>query len=233
MNFRSLAITLLLVAMQLLAHAHTIWIETSNKGQIGKEQQVKIFFGEYSDGKPSKTAKWFSDLKDYKLMMTAPDGKVTELNKNQDSVFYFARFTPEQEGVYTFWLDHEVKDVFKDMKITYTAGTYVSVKGKQQAIVGKGRYQVMLPNAQKNDAIIILKDGKPHAGATVNLEQAGNKDGMPVQTDKDGKLVLPKGLKGNYLLELSTPAKVDNGMHNGKAYKTHYLNYTYLLELQG
>jgi len=231
MNFRSLVITLLLLITQLFAHAHTIWIEASNKGQIGKEQQVKIFFGEYSDGKPTKTAKWFSDLKDYKLMMTAPDGKVTELNKNQDSAFYFANFTPDQEGVYTFWLDHEVKDVFKDMKITYTAGTYVSVKGKQQAIVGKGRYQVMLPNAQKSNAIIVLKDGKPYAGATVNLEQVGNKDGIPVQTDKDGKLLLPKGLNGNYLLELSTPTKVDNGMHNGKEYKTHYLNYTYLLEL--
>lgn len=231
MNFRFLAITLLLVMTQIAAKAHTIWMEASNKGQIGQAQQVKIFFGEYSDGKPTKTARWFSDLKEYKLMMTAPDGKTTELNKNQDSAYYFATFTPDQEGVYTFWLDHEVKDVFKDMKITYTAGTYVSVKGKQPATVGKGRYQVMVPDARKNNALIILKDGKAHANETVNLEQVGNKEGIQVQTDKEGKLVLPKGLKGDYLLELSTPTKVDNGMHNGKEYKTHYLNYTYFLSL--
>lgn len=232
MNFKSLVLTLALALIHLFAHAHTIWIETTAKGQLGKEQEIHIFFGEYSDGKPTKTARWFSDLKDYKLMMTAPDGTISELGKAQDSTFYKATFTPAQEGVYTFWLDHEVKDVFKEMKITYTAGAFVAVKGKKEAVkVGQGRYQVEVPNPQKPGNILILKDGKPHAGATLNLEQIGNKDGLQVLTDKDGKLLLPKNAKGNYLVELSIPTKVENGLHHDKPYTTHYLNFTYFLQL--
>lgn len=231
MKLRSIILTLFLLWAYTFSFAHTLWIEAGTKGQLGKAQQVNIFFGEYSDGKPTKTEKWFSNLKDCKLMMTAPDGSITELKKEQDSLFYKATFIPQQEGVYIFWLDHEVKDVFKEMKITYTAGAFTVVKSKKEAIVGKGRYQLMLPDTRKSNTIIVLKDGNPHADALLNLEQAGNKDGVQVQTDREGKVVLPKGLKGNYLVELSIPEKVDNGMHHGKAYTTHYLNFTYLLQL--
>ncbi|WP_158605994.1 DUF4198 domain-containing protein [Taibaiella sp. KBW10] len=232
MNVKSLVFTLVLATAHLFTHAHTMWIEAANKGQLGKAQDIKIFFGEYSDGKPTKTVKWFSDLKEYKLMATAPDGTVSELGKVQDSTFYKASFTPTQEGTYTFWLDHEVKDVFKEMKITYTAGAFVTIKGKKEAAtIGKGRYQIKVPNPQKANTIVVLKDGKPHANATLNLEQVNHKEGQQVQTDQEGKLILPKTMKGAYLVELPIPTKVENGLHHDKPYATHYLNFTYLLQL--
>ena len=52
------ALLLCLFSSQLLT-ANEMWIESKAQGNIGQAQEVKIFFGEFSWGKPTPAAKWF------------------------------------------------------------------------------------------------------------------------------------------------------------------------------
>lgn len=108
-----------------LSKAHTIWIESAYQGHIGQEQQVHIYFGEFSIDMITPTQKWFSDLADCKLMLIAPDGQKTTLTKSQEDNAYTASFTPESEGWYLLYIEHPVKDLYEGMRITYQAMTWV------------------------------------------------------------------------------------------------------------
>ena len=83
-----------------VSKAHTMWIESSYQGHIGQEQQVKIFFGEFSIDMITPAQKWFSDIADCELMLLTPDGARRTLSKVREENCYTASFTPESEGWY-------------------------------------------------------------------------------------------------------------------------------------
>lgn len=214
--------------------AHTMWVQVAPSGKKGVPQQVKVFFGEFSWGQPTQTAKWFSDIKDYRLMVTAPDGTTTELTqKQQDSLCYITEFTPDQDGVYTFWFHHEVKDVYKDKKLTYTSAAFLNVNAgkKDQVTLGQGQYQLSVPNPKKPDHIIYLDGGKAAANQVLEIVQEGNKEGLTVMTNDKGEIQFPKDWKGNYLIEIPDSKKVDPTDHNGKVYEYDYKTFSYYLNL--
>lgn len=69
---------LMLVASPSL-FAHALWIETKATGTKGKTQEISVFFGEFSDNDITASAKWFSDLKDFSLVVISPSKKETKL----------------------------------------------------------------------------------------------------------------------------------------------------------
>ena len=87
MKFSRLLLVSLFLSGAQQASAHEMWIESKAQGSVGAAQEVNVFFGEYSWGKPTPTAKWFSDIADCKLMLTAPDGKTQLLEKNKEEFF--------------------------------------------------------------------------------------------------------------------------------------------------
>lgn len=117
----------LLLIITHLSKAHTMWIESSYQGYIGQEQQVKIYFGEFSINMITPAQKWFSDIADCKLMLLTPDGEKKALSKAREENFYTASFTPEAEGWYLVYLEHLVKDLYQGMRITYQALSWVKV----------------------------------------------------------------------------------------------------------
>lgn len=68
---------MLVASPQLFAHA--LWIETKATGTKGKAQEISIYFGEFSDNDITKADKWFSDLKDFSLVVISPSKKETKL----------------------------------------------------------------------------------------------------------------------------------------------------------
>ncbi|RRD59304.1 hypothetical protein [Tannerella forsythia] len=117
----------LLLIIPHVSKAHTMWIESSYQGNVGQEQQVKVFFGEFSIDMITPTKKWFSDIADCKLMLLSPNGEKKALSKAQEENCYTASFTPEAEGWYLIYLEHRVKDLYEGMRITYQALSWVKV----------------------------------------------------------------------------------------------------------
>lgn len=217
-----------------LTYAHTMWMQANNTADKGSEQEIKVFFGEFSWGKPSNTAKWFSDIKDYQLMVTEPDGTTAILSKKrQDSLYYVTDFTPAQKGVYTFSFKHVVADVYKDKKITYISSAYIAVDGgkKDQLVVGEGTYQLSIPDPAKPTHIIYLVDGKPAPDMELEIAKENSKDVLTVKTNDKGELQFPKEWKGNFLIELPDSKQVAPTEHNGQTYEYDYKVFCYYVVL--
>lgn len=217
--------------ISMVAGAHTMWIEIKGNGKLGEPQEVRVFFGDYSWGNPTKTAKWYSDISDYSLVLTAPDGTTTVLSERlKDTAYYASSFVPQQAGVYKVAFSHAVKDVYKDKKLTYAAAGYVLVgKAKAKAVtLTEGKFSLVWKDAGQEKRFIYMEEGQPKANATLSLVKEGEKDKTyTVSTDSKGQLVFPKTLKGNYLLELTDSEKVSKTGFNGKEYEFDYKEFTY------
>ncbi|RYD98519.1 MAG: hypothetical protein EOP54_07410 [Sphingobacteriales bacterium] len=231
----SVALSFMLVMMSVAAGAHTMWIEIKGNGKIGETQDVRVFFGDYSWGNPTKTAKWYSDIAEYALVLTAPDGTTTELSdRAKDSAYYESSFVPKEPGVYKVSFSHPVKDVYKDKKLTYAAAAYVLVgKAKTKAVtLSEGKFSLVWKDAAQKKQVVYMEDGQPKANVSLSLVKEGEKDKTySVSTDSKGQLVFPKELKGNYLLELTDSEKVNKTEFNGKEYEFDYKEFTYRVSL--
>ncbi len=235
LKLSSLALSFAFVLLSLAANAHTMWIEIKGNGKIGTAQEVFVFFGDYSWGNPTKTAKWYSDISEYKLMLTAPDGTMMELeDRSKDSVAYISRFVPEQAGVYKVSFSHPVKDIYKDKKLTYAAAAYLLVgKPKDKAVtLSEGKFGLVWKDAAQKKQVVYIEEGQPKANVSLSLVKEGEKDKTySVSTNSKGQLVFPKALKGNYLLELTDSEKVNKTGFNGKEYEFDYKEFTYQISL--
>lgn len=231
----ALLLSIFLIISSLGATAHTMWIELKGNGKIGETQDVRVFFGDYSWGNPTKTAKWYSDIAEYSLVLTAPDGTTKVLgDRAKDSSFYESSFIPEQAGVYKVSFSHAVKDVYKDKKLTYAAAAFVLVgKAKAKtATLTEGKFSLVWKDAAQKKQVVYMENGQPKADVSLSLVKEGEKDQTyAVKTDSKGQLIFPKEWKGNYLLELTDSEKVNKTAFNGKEYEYDYKEFTYRLSL--
>ncbi|WP_344852447.1 DUF4198 domain-containing protein [Pedobacter jeongneungensis] len=218
------------------AFAHALWIETSAMGKKGQPQDVKVFFGEYEHNEPDTAAKWFSNLKDFKLVLTAPNGTTKVLTTSPDVLFYKASFTPDQDGTYKISVVHEVAAVYEKAKIEYYAFADVAV--------GASKINTVFPA----DAALTIRPDK-HAlkvGETAVHEVIYNKTpfanqkltvvgpdkkGQPTETDAQGKFTFKPATKGSYFLEAFTEDKTP-GKLNGKDYEKIWHLVTYTTEVK-
>jgi hypothetical protein len=216
-----------------LLSAHEMWIETKPMGAIGVPQEVKVFFGEFSWNKPTPAAKWFSDIADCKLVLTAPDGKTEILEKRKEEDCYKASFTPKESGVYKLSFVHVIKDVYKEMKLTYVSAAVVNVSAPKEGstIVGEGHYQLKINNDELAKGhpthFTVMEGDKVYAKDMVeisNLDSATRN----LTTDDKGMLAFPAEWKGGQLIQLSFPVKVEGQKeHNGKPYTNDYTVFTF------
>ncbi|WP_199120609.1 hypothetical protein [Pedobacter sp. ASV28] len=227
-------LTLLLLSIALVANSygHALWIETSTKGQKGVSQKVKIFFGEYASKETDSTAKWFSNLKDFKLLLTGPNGNTQELSPTANVLYYEATFTPKEEGHYTLSIVHHVKDLYENAKIDYYALANV--------FVGKAT----INNALRNDLALSIQPSKPVFGISqdnphlvkLNHTPFKNKKITVVgpdqksetqETNARGVLNFIPKQKGIYFLEAFYEEE-KKGTYEGKNYEKvwHVVTYT-------
>ncbi|MEI9910329.1 MAG: hypothetical protein WDO71_12095 [Bacteroidota bacterium] len=160
---------------QLLAHA--LWIETKPTGTKGKSQEVKIYFGEFADKGISLTEKWFSDLKDFSLVLITPDKKEIKLSPIAKTDYYSAQFTPAIDGVYTLVMHHIAKDVYGIMKLDYNSSATVVVGNQfegNDAYINNNiisLFSVSAFSAKKSSdlKLLALYDKKPSARQEVKV----------------------------------------------------------------
>jgi uncharacterized GH25 family protein len=214
------------------AFAHALWIETAATGKKGQAQEVKIFFGEYESGEPDSAAKWFSNLKDFKLVLTAPNGTTKVLTALPDVLFYKASFTPDQDGTYKLSIVHEVAAVYEKAKIEYYAFADVAVSTlkintsfpAQAALTIRPDKHALKAGETAVHQVIYNKE--PFASKKLTVV-GPDKKAQPTETDAEGKFTFKPAIKGNYFLEAFTEDKTP-GKLNGKDYDKiwHLVTYT-------
>lgn len=216
-----LALLFTLGSSQLFAHA--LWIETATKGKVGQEQQIKIYYGEYATNEREETAKWYSDVKDFTLWLTAPGKEKIKLSTTPGTNFYSASFTPKGDGQYVLTVSHEAKELGGTTKYEFLSAAIVTV-GKpapveHSAIPTSLSVYTMEAKTHQINAPIQLKavlNGQALANKTVSIfsPEGWNKEAT---TDENGILTFNPLWAGRYVLEVSTREKA-SGEHNGKAY---------------
>lgn len=229
-----LLILLSMSAVQLSAHA--LWIETKSTGKKGVAQEVKIFYGEYASNERDEIAKWYSDVKDFTLWLSAPGKEKIKLNTTGGTNFYSASFTPEQDGVYLLTVSHEAKDLGGTTKYEFSSVAAVSV-GNVNLINAQA-----VPNAIKvvaNEARIYkinapvqltaVSNGKPVPNKPVSVfsPEGWTKEFM---TDANGRVSFTPIWPGRYVLEFSNFEKTA-GEHRGQSYTALWQGATSSIEV--
>ncbi|MEE1946587.1 DUF4198 domain-containing protein [Pedobacter sp. KR3-3] len=235
---KKIALVLTLLALSSSgAFAHALWIETASTGKKGQAQEVKIFFGEYEENEPDSAAKWFSNLKDFSLVLTAPNGATKILTTVADVHCFKASFTPDQDGTYTLSVVHEVKAIYEHAKIEYYAFTHVAVGNapKINLTYPANALFTIRPSAAvvKAGASVphqVLYNKVPFATQKLTVVDTERKKQEPV-TDANGKFDFKPAQKGNYFLEAfkeeATPGELD-----GKKYDKVWHVVTYFVQAQ-
>ncbi len=217
--------------------AHALWIETSSNGKKGHSQEVKIFFGEYTTKDISETKKWFSNLRDFSLVLTAPNGTKTTLKATTDSLFFKASFIPNQDGTYLLSVVHSVKDLYQQAKLQYYALASVTV-GENA-----GLNQLFPPDASLTirPSKLLLKTNETALHQLIYNEQPLAKERITIispdqkklelETDKDGRFTFNPTQKGGYFLEAFAEDKT-SGKFDGKDYEKVWHVVTYFTEIK-
>ncbi|MBE8723674.1 DUF4198 domain-containing protein [Flavobacterium hungaricum] len=222
---------LMLVSAPIFAHA--LWIETKATGIKGKAQEISIYFGEFSDNDITKADKWFSDLKNFSLIVVSPSKKETKLSTKALDNKYQAFFTPTEDGVYTIVMQHTVGDVYGTMKLDYNSSATVVVGNKNAGntiAANSNKIAVFSENADtaKKDAKVTgvaSYDGAIAKEAKIKVI-APNGWEKELWTNDKGEFSFTPIWSGNYMVEYAHTDKA-SGEHNGKKYDEIWKMATY------
>lgn len=219
-------------------YAHALWIETKTTGTKGKPQEISVYFGEFSENDITKADKWFSDLKDFSLVVISPSKKEIKLKSTALENRYQAFFTPEEDGVYTVVMQHTVKDVYGTMKLDYNSSANIVVGGKStgnEATANSNKISVFSENAAtltKNNKVTAVA----HYNAALAKEQkikviAPNGWEKELWTNEKGEISFTPIWSGKYMIEFAQTEK-SAGEHNGKKYDEIWKMATYQINVK-
>lgn len=219
------------------AFGHALWIETASTGKKGQAQEVRIYFGEYEEKKTDSAAKWFSNLKDFSLVLTAPNGMTKILKATPDVHCFKAAFTPAQEGTYALSIVHEVKTIYEQAKIAYYAFAHVAV-GKapitHTAYPTNALFNIR-PSASTLEAAApvsyqLTYNKMPFAKEKVTVVDAAGKK-QETLTDAQGKFDFKPVQKGNGFFE-AFKEDPKPGNLDGQKYEKVWHVVTYFVQVQ-
>ena len=232
----TLFLFMLVASPQLFAHA--LWIETKATGTKGKAQEISVYFGEFSDNDITKADKWFSDLKDFTLVVISPSKKETKLTAKALDNKYQAFFTPDEDGVYTIVMHHKVKDVYGTMVLDYNSSATVTVgntiKGNEATantnIISVFAKDVTAAKQKTKININALYEGKEAKEQKMKVI-APNGWEKELWSNENGEVSFTPIWPGNYMVEFAYTEKA-SGDHNGKKYDEIWKMATYLISVK-
>ena len=227
---------MLVASPQLFAHA--LWIETKATGTKGEAQEISIYFGEFSDNDITKADKWFSDLKDFTLVVISPSKKETKLTSKALDNKYQAFFTPDEEGVYTIVMHHKVKDVYGTMVLDYNSSANVTVgnavKGNETVantnVISLFSKDVITAKQNTKINVNALYEGKIAKEQKMKVI-APNGWEKELWSNENGEVSFTPIWPGNYMVEFAYTEKA-SGEHNGKKYDEIWKMATYLITVK-
>lgn len=235
---KKLSFAVLTLLFSTSSFAHALWIKTQATGTKGKAQTIDIYFGEFADKDITKTAKWFSDIKDFTLVLITPSKKEIKLTAKALEDQYQAFFTPEEDGVYTLAMHHTVKDVYRTMKLDYNSSATVTVgsgsKGNEATFNTNiiSLFSKEVTAAKKNTKIIInaLYEGKIAKEQKMKVI-APNGWEKELWSNENGEISFTPLWSGNYMVEFAYTEKT-TGEHNGKKYDEIWKMATYFITVK-
>lgn len=108
---KTLLTCFLLTGVYMLFSSHFIWIETATVVTVGKEQLIKLFYGEIADNLIEQSGKKLEDVNGLKSFCINPKNEEKELSLAKQQDGYTTRFTPETGGVHQVLTTNNVREV--------------------------------------------------------------------------------------------------------------------------
>ena len=234
MNKKTLLLIALLTFGSIHLFGHALWIQTAGTAVKGQKHSVEILWAEDGKNELMPVDKWFSDMKDFTLLLTSPDGTKQQIPVTAGEDRYTAYFTPDKDGVYVLSIAHTAKDLGGDTKLEYNAMAIVNV-GKTAAIPSIDN-EVKLTGDFKNS----YKTGKTISLSYLYKNAPKEKIEVEVfapsgwnrtfETDAKGSIQLPLLWSGHYTVEASYYTEDESGSYNGKSFKSVWRCVTYTFD---
>lgn len=236
MKKSAILFVLAMVGMIAQTFAHALWIEAPFNASAGEKQTVKVFYGEYAHKELEKVNDWYSDVKEFKLILTAPDGTSAPLAATAHEDHFTAEFTPSQGGIYTLSIAHNPKF---DGDELYQFNTVARVQvGKLTTGADKQpkqdiTFQLVITEKYKVNKPInlaTLLKSVPTEGIGIEIVSPSGWN-THITTDKDGKATFTPLWKGVYMIEASK-YQSEQGTVNGVEHKNVWRCITYFVEVK-
>ena len=236
---KSIITIFLLVFAVAQSYAHYLWIETNPSGKIDQEQEVKVFYGEYTYGVIEKVnGEAFPKVKDFTLWIVDANGVKKQLKVTAKKNHYLARFTPKNNGTYTVVLDNNKIDVidytqydFGIFKTHYNSSAKIQVGEKISETIANNKNGITIKDISKTVDEIklqVLYKGKALKENEVKIYVA-DLWSKTLYTDKDGFISFKLPWKSKYILETTFNEKVP-GKFRGKEYQFIWHCATYCIK---
>lgn len=220
----------ILLVSAISAWAHALYIDTKSAGQKGKVHEVKIYYGEYADGKPETLAHWYSDVKSFTLWLVTPGNQKVQLKTDSAVDHFITSFTPEEEGAYQLVISHSAKDLGKSTVYQFNTHAIVTV-GKPVAVQPANQLAFSLEKGSVKEAVKVspVYKGQPcnDCKVTIISPSGWTKELSPVS----GVASFQPEVKGKYMIEVTRFDK-ETGEHHGKAFESIWRCATMLVELK-
>ncbi|MDO4695709.1 hypothetical protein [Porphyromonas sp.] len=126
-QFKLFIIATLLIFTSNVANAHTMWLETTTKAELGKEHSVSLYFGEFSMADRTPLKGWLAGMDQGTWEVLTPSGKVIKLTPKSADPCYTASFIPNEEGWYRIHYDCWVPQLWHGSKLHYQSIAWVHV----------------------------------------------------------------------------------------------------------
>lgn len=205
MNIKSFYTLLLCLVSFQFASAHALWIETQSNGKLNQKHTVKVFYGEYAEGLVDPIDKWYSDVKDFDLILIAPDGSKKTLEKTAASDHFEASFVPTENGSYVLSVVKAAKEAYETMKFEFSSTAFVQVgngSNKINTLPFHVESTVKNPKVGSNLEVLVLENGQAENEREV-IVMGPEGWTKTLHTDNQGKASFKPLVKGKYIIEAS------------------------------
>lgn len=236
---KSILFLVFTLSVSLAANAHALWIETNGTGEIGKEQAIRIYYGEYSyDVIETVGNDAFKKVENFKLWVVEPSGKKSALVVSKKEDHFLAKYTPKAAGVYTIALDNNDIEV-----IDYTQYDFGIFKTHYQSLskftVGESNRPTVLPENkglfiqdvtdQPGDEVSlkVFYQGEVLVETEVEVAISGNWT-KTVYTDENGIAHFTMPWSTKYFIEVTKKEEVP-GQFKGEEYEFIWHCATYMV----
>ncbi|NJB72695.1 putative GH25 family protein [Saonia flava] len=220
--------TLLTVMASMQSFAHYLWVETSPTGKLGQEQEIRVYFGEYTYGVIEEVeGEAFPPVSNFTLWVLNTNGKKTVLKTKAKENYYVAHYTPELSGTYTVLLNNDNIDVidytqydFGIFKTHYHSVTTFQVGSTQSETLAqndKGITLKYIPSSSGEVKLQVLYKNKFLANNELKV-YVSDLWSKTLETDEEGFVSFKLPWKTKYIVETTIKEEVA-GTYKGEAYE--------------
>lgn len=208
--------------------AHYLWVETAPKGVQGQEQEIKVYYGEYTYGViESVKGEAFPAVSDFTLWVLDANGKKTALKVTAKENYYITSYTPQSNGTFTILLNNNAIDVldysqydFGIFKTHYHSVASFQVGAPTTETIAENDNGITLKNVPSKDDEVrlqVLFKNKPIAKNELKV-YVSDLWSKTLETDDNGFVSFKLPWKTKYIVETTTKEEIP-GTYKGEAYE--------------